>query len=199
MKKITALIMMALLITIGGVYASWVYSDGVTGETNHFIKDKANIHMDAVDNSNAKGVIAVDYSNAKFVIADDGDGNEGSVGYGDHVAELDVSGAINFTFTANKGSAVSEIEVQYKVAISDTTVTWADRSSSEQRQIFTVASSDWVDLGLVGTSGVSVNAADLGLSLGGEFYLPTYKDFTDFQTKLNSFSIIITVREKPSV
>lgn len=196
MKKITALIMMALLITIGGVYASWVYSEGVTTETNLYIKDMANVHMDSVNKDNAKGVITLDYSAAQFVVADDGDGNEGSVGYGDHFAELDVSGTLLFKFTPNKGASIDTIDIEYKVSISDATVTWEDYSSSEQRQIFTVASSDWVTIENVGVTGKSINATDLGLSLGGNFYLPTYADYASFQSKLNSFSIVITVREK---
>ena len=198
MRKITALIMMALMITIGGVYASWVYSEGVTTETNLYIKDMANVHMDSVNKDNAKGTITLDYSAAQFVVADDGEGTEGSAGYGDHIAELDVDGTLVFKFTPNKGASVTSIDIEYKVSVSDVTVTWEDYTDSTQKQIFTVASSDWVTLEDVDASGVAVNATDLGLALGGTFYLPTYADYASFQSKLNSFSIVITVREKVS-
>lgn len=38
MKKITALILSALLLTIGGVYATWTYAQGDVTEASVYLK-----------------------------------------------------------------------------------------------------------------------------------------------------------------
>ena len=196
MKKITALILLAVIMTIGGVFATWTYAQGNLQQKNVYIKSQ--IKMADISNSNAKGTIDVDLSNVTVIVDDTDDVDT----VGDHHAVLKVAGTITFTFTPAVGadSTVSTqgIAMRYKVANSDTHVVYTD-VNGEDKQIITVASGEWVNLnGGNRTFSATINAEDLGLALGGDFYLPTYADFTAFQQKLNSMSIMITVEEIPA-
>lgn len=195
MKKITALILLAVIMTIGGVFATWTYAQGSIAQKNVYIKSQ--IKMGEISNSNAKGTIDVDLTSVS-VIVDDTDDTDTT---GDHHAVLKVSGTITFNFTPAKGAdeniSTNGIAMRYKVALTDTTVTYPDVNGEDKNPIV-VASNEWVNLNSgVATKSVTINASELGLSLGGDFYLPTYEDFTAFQQKLNSLSIMITVEEIP--
>ena len=90
MKKITALIMMALLITIGGVYAAWNYSEG--NATASSPRDAVNIALTTANDAGSNG--AFSFSNAVELSIDD-DENDGIV----HLAVLKCEGSIVITFT----------------------------------------------------------------------------------------------------
>lgn len=193
MKKITAIIMSALILTIGGVYATWTYAQGSVAQSNEYIKGQ--IKMATVVTDNAAGSIAIDLSDVSIII-DDTDATDT---VGDHHANLQVSGTITITFTPNKGSSdVNGIPMRYQVSITDTSVTYPDATGTE-KGIMTVANGDWINInGGAPTLTYTFNASDLGLSLGGDFYLPTYEDFVAFRNKLNSFSVRIAVEEIPA-
>ena len=53
MKKITALILLAVIMTIGGVFATWTYAQGNLQQKNVYIKSQ--IKMGEISNSTAKG------------------------------------------------------------------------------------------------------------------------------------------------
>ena len=90
MKKITALIMMALLITIGGVYAAWNYSEG--NATASSPRDAVNIALTAANDVGSNGTFS--FSNAIELSIDD-DENDSIV----HLAVLKCEGSIVITFT----------------------------------------------------------------------------------------------------
>ena len=190
MKKITAIIMSALILTIGGVYATWTYAQGSVAQSNEYIKGQ--IKMAEVVTDNAAGTISIDLSQVSVIIDDEGD---------DHIADLKVSGTVRITFTPNKGSSdTNGIPLRYKVSITDESVKWPDSNNSNTEvSIIQVASTDWVNInGGVNTLTYEFNASELGLSLGGSFYLPTYEKFIEFRDKLNSLSIKITAEEIPA-
>ena len=196
MKKITALIMSALMLTIGGVYATWTYAQGDVTEASVYIKQ--NIKMADLSKTNAKGTITVDFSTVEIVVDDT---DETDV-VGDHHACLKVAGTIKITFTPAKGADstvnANGIKMQMKVELSDD-MKYTDANGVE-KSILVVTNTDWQILNSGNaTKEITVNAADvLNLELGGDFYLPTYADYEAFRLKLNSTSVHIVVDEIPA-
>ncbi len=93
MKKLSTLIAILLIATIGGVYATWNYSQGeVTSRTSYF-DDITKITDKVVDN--AKGEIVITKNDLAITI-DDSDN--------DHFAEWKLTGSLTVTFTPNAGA-----------------------------------------------------------------------------------------------
>lgn len=93
MKKVSILIALFLIATIGGVYSTFNYSQGdVTSKTAYF-DDITKITDKVVDN--AKGVLAITKNDLAITIDDEDN---------DHYAEWKLSGEITVTFTPNAGA-----------------------------------------------------------------------------------------------
>ena len=95
MKKLSVLVALMLIITVGGVYATWDYFQYVTGTANEgkttittiALTDK---DVSGEDSSTAKGTISVTPSTLTISISDSDN---------DHVGEFHVSDDITGTFT----------------------------------------------------------------------------------------------------
>lgn len=189
MKRLSILILAAMLLTVGGVYATWNYAQGnaalVTSYQQPMMTDKV------VDT--AKGTISVNKDAVKIYI-DDADNN--------HVAEATFEGELVVTFTPAKGAdetvIQSGIEIQYSVT---TTPDWA----YEGTQIFTATNTDPVKITemqryvaedgtvtFVGTIPVSEIQSRVQL---GSISLPTAEDYEAFKQVLNRGNICVTVEE----
>lgn len=109
MKKLSLLMALAMLITIGGVYATWSYSEGVmyTKVHEHFT-----ISIAGAVSEDAKGVITVDTSGLSILI--DNDGN--------YVPEMTISGAIKVYFKpatgVNDDVAAGDIDLKFSFSAS---------------------------------------------------------------------------------
>ena len=93
MKKLTVIIALMLVITIGGVYATWNYAQGDVAKVDKYLDSVTKITDKVVTTS--KGTIAIDATGLSILI-DDADNN--------HVAELSVTGSVTVTFTPNEGA-----------------------------------------------------------------------------------------------
>ena len=91
MKKLSILIALALILTVGGVYATWNYAQGSVPSVPKALDGSTKI-TDKVVDSKSKGNIYVDPSNLLIQIDDANN---------DHYAELTVTGSIKITFTPN--------------------------------------------------------------------------------------------------
>lgn len=106
MKKISILIALALIVTIGGVYATWNYQEqnAVNTDVQYFTAN-----MDAyISQGNEKGNIRLLKNDMKITINDDLK-NGVAVGEneaGDYIPEIEVTGYMIFTFSPfNKAAA----------------------------------------------------------------------------------------------
>lgn len=201
MKKLTALIMAALILTIGGVYATWQYAQGSIQSKVAYVNGQQ-LNMEVNKDATA-GNFTVNTAGVSILVDD--------IGTKDYIAELQFSGAIVINFTPATGSSHTEGAImEYQVSLTDTSVTYKTASEvdgkyvvgNSEAQILKIddAKSGWITLNNgVATKEATINAADLGLQLGGTFYLPTYEDFSVFRDKLKSLSIKIEVREKAAV
>ena len=180
MKKLAALIALALCVTIGGVYATWNYAQGSVASQSKYIT--ATITDKVVDA--ASGTIAIDASEFKITIDDSNN---------DHVAEVTYSGSIKVTFTPTPGADAdivnNGIKLQYALSV---TADW----KFEGTAFFTVNTTTQQLNGGNATKEVVIQATELeSLIYFGSFSLPTVEKYNSFQQLLKTGSIGITVSE----
>ena len=113
MKKLSLLIAMILCVTIGGVYATWTYSQGTAATRDAYLDDVTKITDKTV--ANAKGVISVDKTGLTITIDDAND---------DKVAECTIDGELVIKFKPNNGADDDVFEngvtLQYKLSVENT-------------------------------------------------------------------------------
>ena len=90
MKKLSLLVALALIVTVGGVYAAWNYAQGATAS----VEITREINMAQVNTNSNKGSIAATPKDVTFLVDDAG-------GY--HT-ELTGSGYFDIVFTASPGA-----------------------------------------------------------------------------------------------
>lgn len=96
-KKISILLLLALVITIGGVYATWGYAQGSIGNafSSLDVGEGKNIYITGANSDSSAGTIKIDTSAVKIVIDDTNN---------DHVADLIYEGDIVISFTPSAGA-----------------------------------------------------------------------------------------------
>ena len=213
MKKLSLLMALAMIITIGGVYATWTYNEGAMYVEVH---EHFTISMAGVAAENAKGVVTIDTSGLSIVIDDDG-------GY---VPRMDMSGSVKIYFAPASGAGedakAGKINLMYKLSASRggtkmenvadtieyqfgtdpaikmfTTYDQADHEVTipdaprwvEEKQAFCyeIPASEFVDLIVLNTAGFT-----------GENALDSYDKFEAFEKAINSQSYGISVWEPVS-
>ena len=183
MKKLSLLVALALLITVGGVYATWNYAQGdATSKTGYL--DKVTLVADSVVDS-AKGTFEIDTTNLKITVDDTNN---------DHVAELLIEGDIKITFTPSTGA---DKTVQDNGILMQYTLSTTDNYNFGSRTIFSV-DTETQFLNDTASKTATVTADDLKalISLNGDISLPDVETYEQFKTALHSGAIGITVSEK---
>jgi len=182
MKKLTVLIALALILTIGGVYATWNYAQGSVPSVPKSLDGQTKI-TDKVVDSKAKGNIFVDPDNLSLLIDDANN---------DHMAELTVTGYITITFQPNAGADADVVEhgipLKYALSCSSGLQYLGDH-------IFEFSTEDVVLNSGNPTKEIRVNAEDLGITLKNEINLPTVEDYDNFYSALHNGTLTITVSE----
>jgi hypothetical protein len=179
MKKISILIALALILTIGGVYATWNYAQG----------DVESVELDAVVSltdkvvDTPKGEIAVDMSGLSIAIDDANN---------DYVAELVIDGDIDITFTASDIAPAdvkaNGLKMQYTIAV--------NTCEYKNVQVITVDAAPVALNGGAATFTATITADELmdAMTLAN-ISLPTVNDYDDFKTVIDGCEITITVSE----
>ncbi len=211
MKKISILIALALIVTIGGVYATWSYNsqDAVNDSHEHFKLNMA----DYEDTGNSKGKISCFKNNVEIEVDDTN---------GDYKAELVVTGDMIFIFTpydeASADVKNNGITMQFTVHRSSEDMMY------EGKQIFNLSSEAHMDFttGLTkldvsncndpalwggadlsayvatGAFAVRITGEDLvnkGYLTLGDFTLNTVMKYHEFQAAMGKGQLGITVEE----
>ena len=199
MKKLSLLIAMILCVTIGGVYATWSYSQGTSATRDAYLDDVTKITDKTV--LNAKGVISVDKTGLTITIDDSND---------DFVAECTIAGDLVIKFKPNSGADPDVFEngvtLQYKLSVENT---W----KYNDVLIFSV-DTNAVTLGTPTKTGSgqnveftwTISAADLdsriafytnnaGTGADGTLSLTSVTAYEAFKKALHNGSICVTVSE----
>ena len=187
MKKLSLLIALCMLLTIGGVYATWTYTQ------NTDVADEAvnmTLNLTDVAYSGSYGTYKVDTTGLTLSI----DPKAGTT----HITALYVTGNIIITFTPNSvaPSEIKENGVPTTYAFTLANPNWQYNGQdivtinhTEKHDI------DWQDNG-DGTFSYTISAADFmnHISLT-EFELDTKVKYDEYNAVLGTGSIVITVSD----
>ena len=113
-KQFSLIIALAMLITVGGVYAQWSYT---TASAVNDSSEKLSVAMQDYLSSDksAEGTITVLHNSIRIAVEDSQDangivGNNGRDAAGDNKAELAVSGQIIYKFTPYNNTTLDQIK-----------------------------------------------------------------------------------------
>ena len=189
MKKLSILVALCLCLTVGGVYATWIFTENSDVADQH---EHINFGLTDVQYSGSYGEYFLDYSGLNLSIDPVTDGS--------HEAALKITGQITITFTPAK-YAPPEIKEEgvpstYKFATTKPQAEWL----YEGQQIFTI-DTDAVDIdwGTPGENGVFTYVIDADTVASmiqlGNFELGTKAEYDAFKTALSASYIGISVSD----
>lgn len=199
MKKVGLLAGLGCLLTVSGVYATWIYAQASAGSVSESIIPQ----MAGVGESSKKGTISVKTSGLTMVI-DNG---------GEYKPELISDGEIKVNFTASNGAdaTVQEngIKMEYKIGI---TPDWKYDSDGDgdvdvdDKDIFVLSDAYTTALnsngyitanGGVATKDFTISYTEIAqyitLNVAADFKLDTRAKYDAFKTALNRASSLFTV------
>lgn len=201
MKKLSLIIAMVLLVTMGSVYAAWSYAQGASASS----EVTREINMAQVNTTSNKGAISVTPSNFAFLVDD--------LGETDYVAALDGTGSLSILFTPAVGSdstlqttgitMKATITVKY-VGTESPTYTGVTKTGATKTVVplapNTENGANVIDIVGNGIDGNTILTADdivdaLIFNEGEEIVLPTKKDNDDFHDVLKNYTIVVTISE----
>ena len=201
MKKISLLIALCMLLTIGGVYATWTYTGNDVLDKN----DVVSMNLTEATSQGAHGEYTIDTSNLKLTI----DPKVGAGALNNHTTALyyNDGGYVRVTFTPNE-NAPQEIKDNgllsyFSLSLSNSAWTFDDGSGSkniitikhnEQHRILPVGQTEagvmnWVKDGDSFYCDIPASFFQEHLELG-EFLLDTKADYDAFFTALKNGEII---------
>lgn len=198
MKKLSTIIALALIITIGGVYAAWHYSRGAVS-----LELSRSATMASIQSDTSKGSIAIDQTansgagNTLKFLVDDANAT-------DWLAELVPSGSVyvKFTPTANADQAVKDngIAMKATITVSGTQATYSDATNGD---ITIFAAKEGANSFAINTtptlSSVQITAEQIADCLvfneDKDIYLDTYEDNVAYETAMKTYIIVITITE----
>ena len=181
MKKLTVIIALMLVVTIGGVYATWNYAQGEVLAVDEYLDGTTTRITEKVIDT-AKGKIAVDDSNLSIEIDDSNN---------DKIAELVVSGYIQVTFTPSDGAdeSVSVNGIPLQFTISHTGLL------HDGQPIFTYVSGPVAINGGAPVKSAQITQTEMQIALTQKIELPFVADYDQFKSDLHNGSLCITVSE----
>ncbi len=202
MRKIALLVALALIISVGGVYATWRYSTQAVTAMDFNLSDKLSITMiDQTDGS--KGSISAPNSLA-LTIDDDN---------GDHVPDwdsdiADSAGSLTVKFTPNIGAS----STSFKYYITVDKYTYHCDEHNEDINIFNPTDADTSVEGLQILSGTLVfeggkadvskayTAAEIQtlLNLNTNITLDSIEKYTHYSEAVGKVSLVLHVEEVPA-
>ena len=178
MKKLTILVALLLCVTIGGVYAAWVYPGQSLGSLADVPAAK---EMVDATFEGASGAYSIE-SNTMHIAIDDTNG--------DHEAELVFTGALVIKFTADDHIDPADLQKALSAVITVTGVN-LDAAVYGEEDIFTLDSTyklvldpenDWQADGNVYTYTYAASNLAGAISIG-EFTLHTYTEYKAFSAE----------------
>ena len=188
MKKLSLLIALCMLLTIGGVYATWVYSGSqIDPQTEPFVSK-----MGTLDHEGNAGLYTFSDNSIDFSVEPDDQATKiTTIVWG--------TGTITLTFTA-KGDISDEnltkaLNATLTVEQASATLGTYNSSTIYTVNAFSIVldSSDWTDVG-GGVYTYTINASDLNGSISiGSFHLPTEDEYTDFKAAIQDVKFRVKV------
>ena len=186
MRKLSLLIALALIVTIGGVYAAWNYAQGATAS----VEITREINMAQVNTDSNKGSISATPSNVSFLV-DDVDGT--------YHTKLRGTGKFDITFTPSTGADATTMADGIKMVA---TVTIKSANNLKYEGVTPIIAKTENNANVIDiTSGVASKTAELAIDqiLGAvelcDVVLDTKAKNDAFHNVLNDYTIVITISE----
>lgn len=202
MKKLSTIIALALVITIGGVFAAWHYSIGAVDS----LTIKPGLQMTSVETSSdvAKGKIdQIAAHNFTFRVDDtydylknDGDDSTNPTEDDKYLAMLVGTGEWEINFTANESAS---LDIQQNGIKLIATVTVTGDAQYDGKVLLTAATDNVIELGFVNeTNTATIKASDiLGcLVFVEDVVLDTPAENATFATALSNYTINVVITEQ---
>lgn len=192
MRKLSAIIALALCVTIGGVFAAWHYN---RGEVSLEISRSAT--MASIQSDTSKGTISIDQT------ANSGNGNTlkflvDDIDTIDWKAALVPSGSVwvKFTPAANADTTVRENGIKMKATVTIS----GDQTKYDGKSVFTLKAQNTFTLNSTPTKdSVEITATQIADCLtfneGTDVVLDSYDKNLAFETAMKSYIIVITISE----
>lgn len=180
MKKLTILVALLLCVTIGGVYATWIYAgDSILSQTDPFANK-----MGDVDTEMSAG--SYHFTNNSIAIVVEPNNNT------DHLTTLTWSGSVTLRFEANSSISAAPLQKALNAVITIEAVDLVNGvydDGTGSKQIYTLNDTFKIQLDDSKWTQESeyvytyeINAADLAGAVTMEsFHLPTYDDYKLFK------------------
>lgn len=192
MKRLSALIALALVVTIGGVFAAWHYNRGQVS-----LEISRSATMASIQSDSSKGTIAIDQSannnqgnTLKFLVDD--------VDTIDWKAALVPSGSVYVKFTpaANADATVQANGIAMKATVTIT----GTQTEYEGITIFAPAATNTFTVSATPTKdAVEITAQQIADCLvfneNTEVVLDTYDKNVAYENAMKSYVIVITITE----
>lgn len=194
MRKLSILVALILCVTIGGVYATWMYPGNDVGQV---IQPASNV-MEEADFTGSFGTYHTVSNTLELVIDQESTTSHNTV--------LKYEGELVVTFTPHASISDAQLEAALGATVS---VTCADINSavygSENKAIWSLDESkayqlteaDWTE-GADGVYTCTISCTDLSemITMANTFNLPTIDDYNDFQQvqKLAVFRVKVTAQ-----
>ena len=196
MKKISLLMSLATVLVVGGVYATWSYSQGDVAqvETQHGVGITTETH------TGTKGTLNVVSNNVSFIV-----GNKGN-----YVPELrivdvvDVEEEVTFTFTPSVGAEDSAIDVNWSLSVDSNWKYSTTFGATADKSLFTVVSTETkiekekaVKKGSAYTYKITASEilSKITLNIEDGFVLDTLSKYTNFKEWLDDYKFNLTISE----
>lgn len=197
MKKISLLMSLATVLVVGGVYATWSYSQGDVAqvETQHGVGITTETH------TGTKGTLNVVSNNVSFIV-----GNKGN-----YVPELRIVDVVDveeeevtFTFTPSVGAEDSAIDVNWSLSVDSNWKYSTTFGATADKALFTVVSTPIkitkdkaVKEGSAYTYKIPASEilSKITLNIAEGFVLDTLSKYTNFSSWLDDYQFNLTISE----
>ena len=189
MKKLSVLVALCLCLTVGGVYATWVFTENSDVADQH---EHINFGLTDVQYSGSYGEYYLDYTGLNLAIDPVTDGS--------HQAALKITGQITITFTPAKYAPPEIKENGVPSTFNFATTKPQDEWLHNGVQIFTINTDKvTIDWGTPDASGVFTYVIDANTVASmiqlGDFELGTKLEYDEFKTSLSASYIGISVSD----
>ena len=204
-KLLSIFVAFALMITVGGVYATWNYIEGDISAADGYFDNV--LKMAEVTDSSSAGSFSIKRIEDLSITIDD-------LG-GDHIADLVFDGSLTIVFTPVAGVTdeyVESLPIQFTLFNHEDLV-YPDGSDDA---IFNVYTTPIVRGSTITVGGETVSVGDFTktetgtyewvipastfsklITLSSDFELPTRADYDEFRSKLHDGSLSIKIEQVP--
>ncbi len=184
-KSLSIIIMLALCLTISGVYATWTYAEADVAD----VTGTASLTINTAAIGDAAGTLAIDTSALTMEIVDTD---------GDHTTKLEATGTVKITFTPNPDTDKSEVPTAFTWAISATDAALAATHGTDKVLTSVDTTAQNITLNADNSYTVTVEASEIAALIDlNEIVLETAAEHAEYKTvieALDAFTITVSAK-----